>query len=162
MTNAALFNKKLRYFARFLVVLLFQNKREFIEELIKDLRDSVDIYTNHFNPPDANDWQLVLVELESFMKADVIVSVGQSPDLINYRTSLPDLVYTLPLSQLDILRNSPRHLYGINVAEAILVGNRKRQVKFSELSLDMFRIMQSLERTNEAKVCMRFSNFLIF
>jgi hypothetical protein len=146
----------LRYFARFLVVLLFQNKREFIDGLIKDLRDSVEIYTNHFNPPDANDWQLVLVELESFMKADGIVSVGQSPDLINYRTSLPDLVYSLPLaqfSQLDISRNSPRNLYGINVAEAILVGNRKRQVKFSELSLDMFRIMQSLERTNESKVC---------
>jgi hypothetical protein len=156
MSSATLFNKKLRYYARFLVVVLFHNKREFIEELMKDLRENVFIYTNHFNPPDANEWQLVLLELESFIKADVIVSVGQSPDLINYRTSLPDL--PLSLTQLELSRNSPRNTVGITVAESIIVCNRKRQIKFSELSLDMFRMMQSLEWTGDRSSTSRTRN----
>ncbi|KAL0490446.1 hypothetical protein AKO1_009507 [Acrasis kona] len=152
-SSAVLFNKKLRYFARFLVVLLFQNKREFAEVVIKELRELVNAYTNSFNLPDANEWQLVLIELDTFLKADVIVSVGPSPDLINYRTSLPDSNSL----NLDATKNSPRSSF-ITIAESILVSNRRRHVKFSELSLDMFRIMQSLERTSDRTAGSRFKN----
>lgn len=45
------------------------------------------------------------------------------------------------------LKLPPSGLEGkIRLQEAILVGNYQAQVKFSELTLDMFRIMQVLER----------------
>jgi hypothetical protein len=45
------------------------------------------------------------------------------------------------------LKLPPSGLEGkIRLQEAILVGNYQHQVKFSELTLDMFRVMQVLER----------------
>ncbi len=37
-------------------------------------------------------------------------------------------------------------LMTVSVQEVILVGSRSEQVKFSELTLDMFRMLQTLER----------------
>jgi hypothetical protein len=39
----------------------------------------------------------------------------------------------------------------LKLQEAILVGNYQNQIKFSELTLDMYRVLQSLEREPSAQ-----------
>ncbi|KAJ7308038.1 hypothetical protein JRQ81_008539 [Phrynocephalus forsythii] len=79
--------KKLRYYARFIVVCLLLNKMDVVKDLVKELSDEIEDYTHRFNTEDQVEWNLVLQEVAAFI-----------------------------------------------------------DVKFSELTIDMFRMLQALER----------------
>ncbi|XP_036117442.1 protein SCAI isoform X3 [Molossus molossus] len=79
--------KKLRYYARFIVVCLLLNKMDVVKDLVKELSDEIEDYTHRFNTEDQVEWNLVLQEVAAFI-----------------------------------------------------------EVKFSELTVDMFRMLQALER----------------
>ncbi|XP_025945599.1 protein SCAI isoform X6 [Apteryx rowi] len=79
--------KKLRYYARFIVVCLLLNKMDVVKDLVKELSDEIEDYTHRFNTEDQVEWNLVLQEVAAFI-----------------------------------------------------------EVKFSELTIDMFRMLQALER----------------
>ncbi|XP_069744443.1 protein SCAI isoform X4 [Narcine bancroftii] len=79
--------KKLRYYARYIVVCLLLNKMDIVRDLVKELSDEIEDYTHRFNTEDQLEWNLVLQEVAAFV-----------------------------------------------------------EVKFSELTIDMFRMLQALER----------------
>jgi hypothetical protein len=82
--------KKLRYYARFIVVCLLLNKRQVrkykclewmpcslcsyiyhqkvVQELAAELQSLVDEYIKAYKPPDTLEWQYVLQEIELFLK----------------------------------------------------------------------------------------------
>ncbi|KAM3600042.1 uncharacterized protein V6R79_016377 [Siganus canaliculatus] len=79
--------KKLRYYARYIVVCLLLNKMDLVKVLVKELSEEIEDYTQRFNTEDQLEWNLVLQEVAAFV-----------------------------------------------------------EVKFSELTIDMFRMLQALER----------------
>ncbi|KAG0187326.1 hypothetical protein DFQ28_006511 [Apophysomyces sp. BC1034] len=137
--SPALMIKKMRYYARFIVVCLLLNKDDNIRLLISELEGLVDEYAKSFKPPDAKEWQMVLVEITTFMEAEkklVPISADRTPVTI---------VHRLP-SAPNYSREKDVGGQKLKLQEAILVGNYQKQIKFSELTLDMYRMLQSLER----------------
>ncbi|KAG2218203.1 hypothetical protein INT45_008672 [Circinella minor] len=138
--NPALMIKKMRYYARFVVVSLLLNKDSNIRLLISELESLVDEYTKSFKPPDAKEWQIVLDEINTFMEAEkklAPVSADRIPVTVEHRLS-----WSTGFSRAETQHSNNTRL---KLQEAILVGNCQKQIKFSELTLDMYRILQSLE-----------------
>ena len=59
--------KKLRYFARFLVVALLLNRHRVVKELVASLTRHVNEYMM-LKPPDAPDWQSAIQEITLFLQ----------------------------------------------------------------------------------------------
>ncbi|KAI8903767.1 protein SCAI [Gorgonomyces haynaldii] len=130
--------KKLRYFARFIVVCLLLNKHDMIKSLMDELTIFVDEYQQAYKPTDSDEWKVVLSEIETFLEAEkklATVDTEGKPFTAPYRLQLDRM------ARID--RNSTDRL---KLQEAILVGNYQNQIKFSELTIDLYRILQSLER----------------
>lgn len=66
--NAALMVKKLRYYARFIVVCLLLNMNDMIKALIEELTLCIEQYTNTYRQPDSAEWNVVLSEIATFME----------------------------------------------------------------------------------------------
>merc|ERR1711934_765464 len=58
--SAPLMIKKLRYYARFVVVCLLLDRRDYVQDLLEELKALVAQYDKHFNPPDSSEWHLVV------------------------------------------------------------------------------------------------------
>ncbi|XP_071801789.1 protein SCAI-like [Asterias amurensis] len=130
--------KKLRYYARLIVVCLLLRKLDHVKELTKELSKNVDEYKGHYDSEDQMEWALVLGEIEAFTEADNIITVLDS------NSRAVTLTYRLASGVLPALdTGSPVYL---TLQEALIVGNCQQQVKFSELTLDMYRTLQTLER----------------
>ncbi|KAI8919103.1 protein SCAI [Powellomyces hirtus] len=136
--NPALVIKKLRYYARFIVVCLFLNRNDVIKSLMEELTALIEEYTKTFNPSDSAEWNVVLSEISTFLEAQK-------------KTTPVDLDGNAVLAptRLQIERTPKFDKDGtarLRLQEAILVGNFQNQIKFSELTLDMYRLLQALER----------------
>jgi len=66
--SSALMIKKLRYYARFIVVCLLLNHYETIKQLMEELNLLVDEYTKVFKPSDAAEWNVVITEISNFLE----------------------------------------------------------------------------------------------
>jgi hypothetical protein len=60
--------KKLRYYARFIVVCLLLKKNDVIKKLMDELMTLVDEYTKVFKPSDSAEWNVVLSEISTFLE----------------------------------------------------------------------------------------------
>nr|CAH0100930.1 unnamed protein product [Daphnia galeata] len=130
--------KKLRYYARFIVVCLLLKKMKLVRELVRELSKYVDEYTSTYEPDDQLEWSLVLGEIKSFLEADAILNIldaDSNPMVISHRLSP---LTTPPVEKCPAM--------DLTLQEVLIFGNNNDQVKFSELTLDMFRILQTLER----------------
>ncbi|XP_064616454.1 protein SCAI-like isoform X2 [Liolophura sinensis] len=130
--------KKLRYYARFIVVCLLLKKMKLVRDLVRELAKQIDDYTTTYEPEDQMEWNLVLAEIKAFIEADgmlSVVDVDSSPVVLSYRLT--------PLNTPPLEKGTPMYL---TLQEILIVGNCHEQVKFSELTLDMFRMLQTLER----------------
>ncbi|KAI9208764.1 protein SCAI [Polychytrium aggregatum] len=136
--NTGLVIKKLRYFARFIVVCLLLNKNAVINKLMDELTLLVDDYTKSFKPNDTAEWSVVLSEITTFLEAEKKLSPVDFEGNVLSVTNRLQLERTLRVDK----DGQPK----LKLQEAILVGNYQNQIKFSELTLDMYRILQSLER----------------
>lgn len=123
--NSDLYLKKLRYYARFIIVCLFLNKKEMVKTLRNELELYVKKYEDHFNIY-SQEWKLCLYELDQFQAQNNTLKVGESLDLIDYKINL-------------ITKDKN------NISEFIIIGNSEKQTKFSELYLDMYRIFTNLQ-----------------
>ncbi|CAG8655096.1 4260_t:CDS:10, partial [Dentiscutata heterogama] len=136
--NPALIIKKLRYYARFIVVCLLLNKRDIVQKLLDELNVLVDDYIKIFKPIDSAEWHQVLTEIDAFLEAEKKLTPRSLEG--NF----------LPIARRLQMERSPRlekdGTPKLKLQEAILVGNYQNQTKFSELTLDMYHILQSLER----------------
>lgn len=130
--------KKLRYYARFIVVCLLLKKMKLCRDLIKDLHKHIEDYSSIYEPEDRLEWQLVVSEVKAFLEAEYIVrvvDVDSSSVVLSHRLNAFN---TPPLERT--LANP------LTLQEILIVGNTTNQVKYSELTLDMFRMLQILER----------------
>lgn len=128
--SAPLMIKKLRYYARFVVVCLLLDRRDYVQDLLEELKALVAQYDKHFNPPDSSEWHLVVNELADFLKADDLL------DVVGIDRAKPPALFQ-PAQAAD----APR----VELQHAILAGNCESQVKFSELTLDIFRMLLTIE-----------------
>ena len=150
--------KKLRYYARFIVVCLLLKKMKLVRDLVRELSKLIgdyqfditrraeievfavpDEYTTTYEPEDQLEWSLVLAEIKAFVESDSLVRVldSESNSSVVLSHRLNPLI-TPPLERSPVMT--------LSLQEVIIVGNLTDQVKFSELTLDMFRMLQTLER----------------
>jgi hypothetical protein len=149
--------KKLRYYARFIVVSLLLKKTKQVRELIHELNRQINDYIKVYDPDDQLEWQLVKNEINDFIEADSIVTIEDAIN-VSFSSRLnpahvpiigPELFHTDdPYSKKtsnnrETLNNKANLL---TLQEIIISGNCQNQIKFSELSLDMFRMLQAVER----------------
>ncbi|XP_068913077.1 protein SCAI isoform X3 [Tenebrio molitor] len=130
--------KKLRYYARFIVVCLLLRRMKLVRELIAELDRHIADYTSTYEPDDQIEWSLVLDEIKGFITADSLVTVlhaDTNPIVLSHRLS--------PLTTPPVEKSQYMNL---TLQEILIVGSASEQVKFSELTMDMFRMIQTLER----------------
>ncbi|XP_031433281.1 protein SCAI isoform X2 [Clupea harengus] len=130
--------KKLRYYARYIVVCLLLNKMDLVKVLVKELSEEIEDYTQRFNTEDQLEWNLVLQEVAAFVEADPVIVLNDDNAVVVTSNRLleggvPPLEQGMVVGQLTL-------------ADALIIGNCTAQVKFSELTVDMFRMLQALER----------------
>lgn len=129
-------NKQLRFLSRFLMVCLVLNRREMVHQLVNQLKMLVDECKRTFQDTDFREWKLVVKEIGRFLKADTT--------FMNIRP----LRYSLVLDpHPDALPNvaAPTARRNLRLRDAILSSYHHNEVKFSELTLDTFRMLQCLE-----------------
>lgn len=126
--------KKLRYYARFIIVCLLLKKMKLVRDLAREMAKNVEEY----NADDRPDWAMVLAEVKNFIEADSVVSVLDSD------SNSIVLSQRLGLKITPHMDKSPA--MNLSLQEVIIVGSITDQAKFSELTLDMFRMLQTLER----------------
>lgn len=132
--DATLANKQLRYTARFIVICLLLNRRETVQVLVRQLRSLVDEYTRTFQEgTDAKDWKIVVQEILRFMKADSACETSRPLRYCLLYDPHPSLIS-------HKIEGKPLHL-----EDSILASYYHNEVKFSELTLDTFRMLQALE-----------------
>ena len=134
--NPTLMIKKLRYYARYIVVCLLLNRTDMVRKLMDELTLLVEEYTKQFKPNDSAEWNVVLSEISTFLEAEKKLSP----------VDLEGNILDVPSRLVSPLENKSKQDGKLKLQEAILVGNYQNQIKFSELTLDMYRMLQSLER----------------
>ncbi|KAJ1885654.1 hypothetical protein LPJ81_006857, partial [Coemansia sp. IMI 209127] len=129
--------KKLRYYARFIVVCLQLGNTPMMLQLLDEVKSLIDVYSTTFNPVDKMEWSLVVKEMALFMQAVC------SPVPTDENEMLLQTNYRLASRKKPRFeKEGPK----LRLQEAVIVGNRPTQIKFSELTLDMYHILQMLER----------------
>uniref|UniRef100_W5MCE5 Suppressor of cancer cell invasion n=1 Tax=Lepisosteus oculatus TaxID=7918 RepID=W5MCE5_LEPOC len=128
--------KKLRYYARYIVVCLLLNKMD----LVKDLVKRAILSKSHSHPAHSSPIIPAVIKLLKPAAQNVSVSAVGNVDNTVVITSnrlqeggVPQLEQGMIVGQLTL-------------ADALIIGNCANQVKFSELTIDMFRMLQALER----------------
>lgn len=127
-------NKQLRFLARFLMVCLVLNRREMVYQLVNQLKMLIEECKRNFLETDFKEWKLVVQEIVKFLKADT--------PFMNIRPLRYSLVLDLHPDLLPQVVATKRKL---RLRDAILTSCYPNEVKFSELTLDTFRLLQSLE-----------------
>ncbi|KAH9621807.1 hypothetical protein KSS87_021133 [Heliosperma pusillum] len=129
-------HKQLRFLARFISVCLLLNRREMVHQLVNHIKMLLDECKRSFQDANFREWKLVIQEIVKFLKAD-------TPFL-----NLRPLRYSLVLDpHPDTLQQVSSHnpKRNLRLRDAILCSYHPNEVKFSELTLDTYRMLQSLE-----------------
>ena len=139
--------KKLRYYARFIVVCLLLKKNKQVNDLINELSRQIDEYVKIFDPEDQLEWQMVKNEINDFIKADSVVEIYDdeniqlnlriflsdrlnSSDLqcLNENISTPGFYKTISNSLYGFIGSNKNITYQFGLQEIIIVGNSADQV----------------------------------
>lgn len=132
----ALANKQLRCYARFIIVCLMLNRREMVQHLLSQLRMLVDDYRRTFQETDAKEWKRVVQEIIRFMKADSTFSNSRP---LRYSARLDPHPNSIPrVASLESRQ-------ALKLRDAILTSYHHNEIKFAEVTLDTFRMLQCLE-----------------
>ncbi|XP_024544213.1 protein SCAI [Selaginella moellendorffii] len=134
--DITLANKQLRYFARFIVICLLLNRWDMVNRLVRQLHILVEDYSSSFQNSDVKEWKTVTQEIVRFLKADSLAELSRP---IRYISALDGQVSSFPsVSKLEGHK-------ALRLKNAVLVSYFHNEVKFSELTLDNFRMLQCLE-----------------
>lgn len=134
--DAPLANKQLRFCARFIVICLLLNRREMVQMLVRHLRTLVDEFGHTYQGADAKEWKVVVQEVIRFMKADAACELSRP---LRYSVLLDSHPSSIPaVATMEDIKP-------LRLEDAILASYYHNEVKFSELSLDTFRMLQALE-----------------
>ncbi|CAE5965995.1 unnamed protein product [Arabidopsis arenosa] len=125
-------NKQLRFLARFLMVCLVLGRREMVHQLVDQFKRLIDECKRTFQETDFKEWKVVAQDIVRFLKSDTA--------FMNTRP----LRYSLVLDP-NLDAGTPRASRSLRLTDAILSSYYYNEVKYSELTLDSFRMLQCLE-----------------
>ncbi|KAL7104349.1 hypothetical protein ACP275_08G239000 [Erythranthe tilingii] len=128
--------KELRFYARFLMVSLVLNHVEMVKLLVQKFKELVDYSKADFRDTNFKEWKLVVQDIVRFTKADSAV-LNARP--LRYTATLD----SHPASATYVARYHAKRL--LKFRDALLTSYHKNEVKFAELTLDTFRMLQCLE-----------------
>uniref|UniRef100_A0A0D9XEP6 Protein SCAI n=1 Tax=Leersia perrieri TaxID=77586 RepID=A0A0D9XEP6_9ORYZ len=128
--------KELRFIARFLVVAMLMRRVEAVDHLSGRLRSLVEETKSAYPKTNFKEWKQVLQELGRFLKADGAYKGSRS---LRY----DNLFDSFPSNLASIARFHSKRV--LKLKEAVLTSYRRNEVKFTELTLDTFRMLQCLE-----------------
>ncbi|CAN1132385.1 Protein SCAI [Linum perenne] len=126
-------NKQLRFLARFLMVCLVLNRRDMVHQLVNQLKVLVDECRRTYQETDFKEWKLVIQEIIRFLKADTA--------FMNIRPLRYSLVLDPNPDSLPCAKSKRQ----LRLRDVVLSSYHHNEVKFSELTLDTFRMLQCLE-----------------
>ena len=115
--------KKLRYYARFIVVCLLLKKTKQVKELIKELTKQIEEYVRVFDPEDQLEWQMVRNEINDFIESDALLNI-ESTNNTNQNTLITN---RLTVSQVPTIINDKINS-NLILQEILIIGNRSDQV----------------------------------
>lgn len=135
----------------------------------QELEKQIDDYTITYDPEDQLEWKLVLDEIRSFIEADnvlAVISMNKMPLILSHRMTplnVPPMEKVMPshlvLQEILIVGNCSDQVLFIIIIDNhhkhiinFFFGPFQFKVKFSELTLDMFRMLQALEREPQEDV----------
>ncbi|KAK8717348.1 hypothetical protein V6N13_044619 [Hibiscus sabdariffa] len=130
--------KELRFYARFLLVLLILNRTEMVKVVVEKLRALVDDCNANFRETNFKEWKLVVQEIVRFMNADTNFTI---PSARPFRYCA--MFDCHPNSVPYVARFHAKKV--LKFRDAILMSYHRKEVKFAELTLDSYRMMQCLE-----------------
>jgi hypothetical protein len=118
--------KKLRYYARYIVVCLLLKKTKQVRDLIKELSKQIEEYVRIYDPEDQLEWQMVKNEINDFIESDTILNL----ETVNNNQS-NNLVISnrLSISQVPALDHDKPNS-NLSLQEILIIGNRHDQVEF--------------------------------
>ncbi|KAK1410685.1 hypothetical protein QVD17_37224 [Tagetes erecta] len=129
--------KELRFYARFLQVSLILNRWEMVQVLLDRFKALVDDCIAKFGEANFKEWNIILQEMARFMQVDAAI------------TKMRPLRYCL---RFDSYPNSVQYVARFHASkvlklrDALLMSYHRNEVKFGELTIDTFRMLQCLER----------------
>ncbi|KAK7247393.1 hypothetical protein RIF29_42276 [Crotalaria pallida] len=127
--------KELRFYARFLLVSLILNRVDMVKHLIERFVALVDDCKSNFRETNFKEWKQVVQEIVRFTNVDKGFSVRPmrySATIDTHRASLP---YVARFHAKRVLK----------FQDALLTSYHRNEVKFAELTLDTYRMIQCLE-----------------
>ncbi|KAL1190361.1 hypothetical protein V5N11_016744 [Cardamine amara subsp. amara] len=128
--------KELRFYARFLLVSLIVDRREMVLHLAEKLRVLVDDSKSNFRETNFKEWRLVVQEITRFIKSDTNLIYVRP---LRYCAMLD----SYPPSQTYLARFHAKKLFKFR--DALLASYHRNEVKYAEVTLDTYRMMQCLE-----------------
>lgn len=128
--------KELRFYARFLLVSLILNRLEMVKALVQRFKALVDDSKANFKETNFKEWKQVVQEIVRFMNAETAFVNTRPLRYCAIFESYPDsLPYVARFHAKKVLK----------FRDALLASYHRNEVKFAELTLDTFRMMQCLE-----------------
>ncbi|CAA2993657.1 SCAI [Olea europaea subsp. europaea] len=128
--------KELRFYARFVMVSLILNRGELVKMLVAKLEALVVDSKTNFRDTNLKEWKLVVQEIMRFSKAE---SAFRNRRPLRYHAIFDSYPASLPY----VARFNAKRL--LKLHDAVLTSYHKNEIKFAELTLDTFRMLQCLE-----------------
>ncbi|XP_030443939.2 uncharacterized protein LOC115666343 [Syzygium oleosum] len=128
--------KELRFYARFLLVSLILNRTDMVKSLVERFKAVLDDCRVNFRETSFKEWKLVVQEIVRFMDVEnAFVKVRPLRYCTVYDTHPKSLPYVTRFHAKKILK----------FQDAVLTSYHRNEVKFAELTLDTYRMLQCLE-----------------
>lgn len=128
--------KELRFYARFLLVSLILCRFDMVKVIMDRFQDSLHDSKSTFPDTEFKEWKLVAQEIGRFVKADTaFMNVRPLRYCIAFDAHEDSLPY--------VARFHAKKMFKFQ--DALLTSYHRNEVKFAELSLDTFRMLQCLE-----------------
>ncbi|XP_010437139.1 PREDICTED: protein SCAI [Camelina sativa] len=128
--------KELRFYARFLLVSLIVDRKDMVLHLADKLRVLVDDSKSNFRETNFKEWRLVVQEITRFIQSDTDLTYVRP---LRYCAMLD----SYPASQTYLARFHAKKLFKFR--DALLASYHRNEVKYAEVTLDTYRMMQCLE-----------------
>ncbi|KAB2058164.1 hypothetical protein ES319_A11G215600v1 [Gossypium barbadense] len=130
--------KELRFYARFLLVSLILNRAEMVKVVVEKLRALIDDCKANFRETNFKEWKLVEQEILRFINIDTTFTIPSSRPF-RYCAMLNCHPNSVPY----VARFHAKKV--LKFRDAILMSYHRNEVKFAELTLDVYRMLQCLE-----------------
>ncbi|KAL8109160.1 hypothetical protein AgCh_025303 [Apium graveolens] len=128
--------KELRFYARFLLVSVILNRWEMVQLLADRFKALVDDSRANFRETSFKEWKQVVQEIVRFMKAEVTFTNNRP---LRYCATFDSFPASLP----RVARFHANKV--LKFRDALLTSYHRNEVKYAELTLDAFRMLQCLE-----------------